>query len=356
MIKKISLINLLLICVLFWTVVFYAVGFSLYTGAAAGLAFYGLAYKFRYHLPQFVLLAGVYVEVWTGELIKQFGIADQLGWMNGIKDYSQYADKNVIHMIDVGVNPDVLLNNTTYPIDVQDLDDGDKTFSLDKWQTKATRVTDDELHGISYDKISLKREQHGIAIIENKMNKAIHALAPAGNTTDTTVLVTTGADDGTGRLMLTRADVVRLKKACDKAKIPLAGRRLVLCPDHVADLLSDTDNNQRFIDQYYNYTTGKIANFYSFEVYEFINNPYYVISAKTKLAYGGTPIDGTHSQASVMFLPAECMMATGTTKMYYSDATINPLTQENLINFRHYFIVLPKKNRAIGAIISGKAA
>lgn len=356
MIRKIALVNLLLICVLFWTVAFYAAGFNLYVGAAAGLAFYGLAYKFRYHLPQFVLLAGVYAEVWTGELIKQFGIADQLGWMNGIKDFSQYADKNVLHMIDVGVNPDVLLNNSTYPIAIQDLADGDVTFSLDKWQTKATRVTDDELHGISYDIISLKREQHGIAIIENKMNKAIHALAPAGDTADTPVLVTTGADDGTGRLMLTRADIVRLKKACDKAKIPQSGRRLVLCSDHVSDLLSDTANLQRFIDQYYNYSTGKIANLFGFEIYEFINCPYYVISASTKLAYGATPVSGTHSQASVMFLPAEAMMATGTTKMYYSDATINPLTQENLINFRHYFITLPKKNRAIGAILSGKAA
>lgn len=353
MIRKIALINVLIISVLFWTISFYAVGLNPFAGVAVGVLFFALAYKYRYHLPQAVFLAGVYVEVWTGELVRQFGVADQLGWMEGIRDYSQYAENNVIHLVDVGVDPDVLINNTAYPIDIQDLGDGDITISLDKYQTKATRVTDDELHAITYDKIALKREQHGTAIITVKSNKAIHAMSPAANTANTPVLVTTGLDDGTGRLRLIRNDIVALKKAFDDAKIPMAGRRLVLCHEHVQDLLL---TDQKFADQYYNYTTGKISNLFGFEIFEYVNNPFYVIAAKTKLAFGGTPVVGTHSQASVAFVPSEMFKATGITKMYYSDAAISPLTQENLINFRHYFITLPKKNRAIGAIISDKAA
>ena len=42
----------------------------------------------------------------------------------------------------------------------------------------------------------------------------------------------------------------------------------------------------------------------------------------------------------------------GSTKMYYSEARTNPQTQESLVNFRHHYIVLPKKLEAFGAIYS----
>lgn len=38
--------------------------------------------------------------------------------------------------------------------------------------------------------------------------------------------------------------------------------------------------------------------------------------------------------------------------MYYRDAVTNPDYQQNEVNFRHYYIVLPKKMEAIGAIYS----
>ena len=38
--------------------------------------------------------------------------------------------------------------------------------------------------------------------------------------------------------------------------------------------------------------------------------------------------------------------------MYYKDAATNPDNQANEVNFRHYYVVLPKKNEAIGAIYS----
>ena len=77
--------------------------------------------------------------------------------------------------------------------------------------------------------------------------------------------------DGT-RKRITRQDIIALKDKFDKLKVPTAGRRLVLCTDHVNDLLLQ---EQKFADQYYNYQTGKIANLYGFEVYEFVGNPYY---------------------------------------------------------------------------------
>jgi hypothetical protein len=299
------------------------------------------------------LRAGIYTEVWTGEMIKAFrNSIESLGWLNKIRSYDQYAENDVIHFVDIGVDPTVIINNSTYPIDIENLTDVDKTISLDKYQTKATRITDDELYAISYDKMASVIERHKESILEKKYAKALHALAPAADTANTPVLLTTGAAsaDGTHKI-ITRADIIALKKKFDDQKIPVAGRVLVLCMEHINDLLL---SEQKFVEQYYNYASGKIANLYGFEIYEYADSPYYTVSTKAKLAFGAVPA-GTDKQASVAFYAPRMMKATGSTDAYLSEAKNNPTTQENLANFRHYFICLPLKNEAIGAIVSDAA-
>ena len=238
-------------------------------------------------MPSGATFAGVLVEVWTGEMVKKLRTGDKATFLEGIPDYSQYAENDVIHLVDIGADPDVLVNNTTYPIDVQKLEDGDIALKLDKFQTTATPITDDELYALSYDKMQSVKDRHGDAILENKFAKAIHALAPDENAGKTPVLKTTGDfSDGTfGRRMLTRKDIIRLKDKFDKAKIPAQGRRLVLCTDHVNDLL---ESDQKFANQYYNYTTGKIANMYGFEVHEYVANPYFKTADGKKIGFGIT--------------------------------------------------------------------
>jgi hypothetical protein len=317
---------------------------------AGGLALNGVALLSPLFSPNNSLCAGLYTEVWTGEMIKAFRASmESVGWINRIRSYDQYAENDVIHFVHIGGDPTVLLNNTTYPIGVESLADADKAISLDKYQTKATAITDDELYAISYDKMSSVIERHKEAMLDTKYRKALHALAPAGHTTETPVLLTSGAKsaDGTRHAIL-REDIIALKKSFDKLKIPTQGRILVLCSDHVNDLL---ENDQKFADQYYNYTTGKISNLYGFEIYEYIDCPYYTVSTKVKLAWGAT-VATTARQASVAFYAPRMMKATGSTTAYLSEAKSDPLNQQNLLNYRHYFICLPLKDEAIGAIVS----
>ena len=295
--------------------------------------------------------AGVYTEVWTGEMIKAFRTSiESIGWLHKIRSYDQYAQNDVIHFVHIGGDPTVLINNTTYPIGIENLTDADRAISLDKYQTKASRITDDELYAISYDKMASVIERHKESIEQKKYAKALDALAPAGDTTSTPVILTTGANSTDGlRKTATRADIIALKAKFDAQKVPVAGRVLVLCPDHVNDLLQ---NDQKFTEQYYNYQSGKISNLYGFEVYEYSASPCYTVSTKAKLAFGAAPSAGTDRQAYVAFYAPRMMRATGTTAAYLSGAKSNPETQENLVNFRHYFICLPLKNEAIGAILS----
>lgn len=296
--------------------------------------------------PKGAALEGVYTEVWTGELVKQLRGGMTASFLDGVSDYSAAVNNEVVHLVDVGGDPDVLINNTTYPIAAQELEDGDIALGLDKFQTKKTAVSDDQLFAISYDKMGSVIERHGDAITIAKFKKAAHALAPNSNTAKTPVVPTSGDADN-GRKKCTRKDIIALKRKLDALQVPTAGRRLVLCSDHVNDLLED---DQKFRDQYYNYTTGKIANMYGFEVYEFENCPYFTKEG-TKVPFKNSP-SGTDHQASFCFYTKRVFRAQGSTKMYYRDAQTNPDYQQNEVNFRHYYIVLPKKMEAIGAIYS----
>jgi len=296
------------------------------------------------------LRAGVYTEIWTGELVKHLRRGLEATFLDGIPYSSSIVNNDVIHLVEVGVDPDVLINNTTYPIPLQALDDKDIAIKLDKFQTKVTPITDDELYALSYDKMARVKESHGNSINDSKFAKAAHALCAQKNTATTPVLKTTGEKDPvTGRLKMTANDLLNLKRALDKLKVPAQGRRLVLCSEHANDLL---EVSQVFKEQYnINRNDGTVGRLYGFDIYEFGNNPLYT-TAGVKKDVGATAEAGEF-QCSFAFYTQRVFKATGSTKMYYSEAATDPEYQRNKINFRHYFICMPKKADAGAVMMSG---
>ena len=296
------------------------------------------------------LRVGVYTEIWTGELVKHLRRGLEATFLDGIPDSSSIVNNDVIHLVEVGIDPDVLINNTTYPIPLQALDDKDIAIKLDKFQTKATPITDDELYALSYDKMARVKESHGNSINDGKFAKAAHALCANEDTATTPVLKTTGKRDPvTGRLKMTATDLLNLKRALDKLKVPAQGRRLVLCSDHANDLL---EVSQVFKEQYnINRNDGTVGRLYGFDIYEFANNPIYTTAGKKK-DVGASAATGEF-QCSFAFYVQRVFKATGSTKMYYSEASTDPQNQRSLINFRHYFICMPKKTDAGAVMMSG---
>lgn len=327
-----------------------AVGVSPVAGAVGANA---LAAVMGGVFPSSALCAGVLKEIWTGEMVKALRGYMEGTWLDGIPDSSSLVNNDVIHLVEVGVDPDVLVNNTTYPIALQSLDDADIAISLDKFQTKVTPITDDELYALSYDKIARVKESHSNAINDAKFAKAAHALCASANTAKTPVLTTSGDRDATsGRLKLTVKDLVAMKRALDNLKVPADNRRLVLCPDHVNDLL---EADQNFKEQYnINRTDGKVGKLYGFDIYEFGNNPLYT-TAGAKKDVGATAETGEF-QCSFAFYTKRVFKATGSTKMYWSAAENDPEYQRNKVNFRHHFICMPKKADAGVVMASGYKA
>ena len=230
------------------------------TPVVGALAANGVALLAGGFMPANALHAGVLTEIWTGEMIKAFRTApESLGWYDRIRSYDQYVENDVIHFTEIGGDPKVLVNNTTYPLNITSLDDADKPVSLDKFDTEATPVTDDELHAVSYDKMASVQERHREALKEKKREKAIHAIAPdKAEAGKTIVLRTTGEKDAaTLRKRMVPADLIALKAAFDNMGTPAKDRILVLCSDHANDLLLV---DQKFREQYnINQTEGKMA-------------------------------------------------------------------------------------------------
>ena len=322
-------------------------GFSVAAGVA-GMNGIGLAMSFI-PMPSGIR-AGVYVEVWTGKVIERFTHAEEGTFLDGVPDFSDKAENDVIHLVDVMGSPEVLIDNTTYTLEIQNLEDWDVAIKLSKFETKPTRVTDDELHALSYDKIATAKNLHGDSLGESRLDKAMHAFAPVEHTAETPVLMTTGPIVN-GRHRLIREDMINLKTQLDNLKIPKKNRRLVLCNDHINDLLvADKD----FRSVYTNHTTGTIGKMYGFDIYEYVNCPLFT-QEKKKKAFGAVAADGDF-EASVFFYVTRMFKAKGTTKMYYSDAITDPVNKQNLVSFTTRFVALPqKRERACGAIVSEKA-
>jgi hypothetical protein len=269
--------------------------------------------------------------------------------LDGVPDFSQYTENDVIHLVDMQGDPTVLIDNTTYPLQIENLGQEDVAINLHKFETKPTRITDDELHAISFDKIKAVKDRHGNKLSESRLDKAIHAFAPVGDTENTPVVFTSGsADEEMMRVRLVRKDILVLKNKLDKLKIPKKGRRLVLCSDHVNDLL---DADQKFKDQYYNYESGSIGKMYGFDIYEYSACPLFGQN-KSRVSFGAVPTAGQF-EASVFFYVPRMAKVNGSTKMYYSDAKTDPVNKQNLVSFTNRFVAIPqKREKSVGAIVS----
>lgn len=289
-------------------------------------------------------------EVWSARVIQLLTTQDVAPWLDGIPELDvdvtvmgegSAGEANLIHLPIETFQPEVLINNSTYPIAVQEFTDTEVIIKLDKYQTLATSLSDDQIIGASYSRIDSATRGHRTVINSSKYRKAIHAQAPASNTDKTPVVKLA---DYSGDVYKA---IVALKDKLDDQEVPDEGRRLVLSTKHYNALL---DKESRFSNLLANINTGKVAPVIAgFEIFSYVGNPRYT-EAGVKKAFNAVK-ESTDKIASVAFHKDNVAKKTGMTKQYFSKASEAPTTQTNLLNYRHYFIALPAKNEMIGAII-----
>src|SRR5690554_4774618 len=202
-------------------------------------------------------MPALYPELWRTRVAKLLSFTDSAPWLDDIEEIDteviemgsgSASEQNLIHIPLENFDVEVLLNNSSYPLAEQAFTDDEAVVKLDKWETKVTTLSDDQVMGASYKRIDNITRPHTRALLENKFTKAIHALAHA-------------------------------------AKMSKVDRRLVLSSDHWNDLLLDRD---RFANQLNNIAKGEVApKIAGFKIYQYDTNPYFHddTSTLTKTAY-----------------------------------------------------------------------
>lgn len=285
-------------------------------------------------------------QVWINQ-IKE-GFYPDRSFLSKVIDLTGDVNNDILHFPSAGIDPNVLINNTTYPIAIVGREDQDNEIPLDKFETENTLVRRPDAIEYSYDKLESVIRQHRSTLQASTARKAIHAFAPSEDTNDTPLVLTTGATVG-GRKRMTFDDLLTLKERFDNALIPLEDRYIVLHPSHVSDLLRE---DVKLFKELTDIKDGEPIRFAGFGCFHFPYMPTYQASGGNyeKVAFADQQ---TQQFASVAFYKHEVMKADGEIYMYarYDD----PEERGTIVGFDKRFIAMPIRNKGIGAIISATA-
>lgn len=284
-------------------------------------------------------------EVWINQVMEGFYPDDS--FLQKAKDLSEFVENDRLHIASAGIDPKVLINNTTYPIKTVEREDEDCEIILDKFETENTIVRRPDAIEYSYDKLESVIGQHRATLRKSVAMKAIHAFAPAVDTADTPVIQTSGLATN-GRKRLTFADILALKERFDDADVPLADRYIVLHPKHVTDLLLQ---DMELFKNLTEIKDGKPFNFAGFGFYSFAQMPVYTVEegVLTKLPFNAVKPENAQF-ASVAFYAEEVMKADGEIYMYSKED--DPGERATIVGFDKRFVALPIRGKGVGAIVS----
>ncbi len=291
-------------------------------------------------------MAGILKEIWTKQLLKNF--YPDTSFLNFVADLSPLVDNNQINLAEAGVDPDVLINNNTYPIDIVKDNPTPISIELDRFETKNSLVRRPEYVQFSFDQLEGVIYGHRQSLRTSTARKAAHAYAPASNSAYTPVIATSG-NTVAGKKQIAISDILALKKRYDDLDYPNDKRYLVLCPDHVNNLIEQDLKAFKDITDFVN---GEPKRFAGFNMLTFTKNPIYNASTLVKKPFGAAAV-GTDGVCSFSFYSDEVMKADGDVYMYLTKD--DPAQRASIIGFDKRFVAVPYRNKGIGAIVTALA-
>ncbi len=285
-----------------------------------------------------MLFAGVQKEIWTDIIMEGFYPKDDfLSWS---RDMSELVEFNTLNLAEAGVDPDVLIDNTTYPITAATRTDAAKTIVLRTLDTESTIVRNIEAMESSYNKMESVVRGHRNALRKASIQLAAHYWAPQADGAFTPVIAATGDSNGT-RKVLTFEDILSIRARLTAIDADLNAFALMLNPLHEADLMAQDLKLYKEV-----IVAGKIFGF-SF----FVNSqtPRFNSSTGAKVAFQAVGAV-TDTIASILWSRDEVMKADGSLEIFakYRD----PDQKGDVFNFQKRFVALPFRSKMQAAIYS----
>lgn len=226
----------------------------------------------------------------------------------------------------------------------------------DKLDTDPTKVDDAEIRSLQFDKRAAVRMKHAEAWKLGYRNYIMQKLAPAADATGMPVLRTTGADVS-GRKKLTYADMIQFWSVIEGLNLPNRGAyNLILCREHIQDLIDDRANTNNYRDIGIDPATGKLTRFYSLKLHENNYNPKYAADGTLKAL--GAAAAGTDKNASTFFYAPNAVSHIDKVKILYKPEHEDTTSADPTSEFRlqAYALVDKVQDYGFGAIVSGNGA
>lgn len=300
--------------------------------------------------PKGSLLAGVNKEIWTN-IIKE-GFYPDGSWLKELTDMTMWVEFNTINLAEAGVEPAVLVNNTSFPIATAPRTDTAIPIPLETYDTENVVVRNVEEIEASYDKTASVVSQGKNAMQLTLQKRGAYNIGPAANTATTPVFLTTGADDGTGRKRATGNDFLKLATAFHLQDFG-PDRILLMHAKHLEDLTVDPNLGDFLKAQLISLKDFGVAQIYGFKVYNWSKMPAYVRATKAKKAYGAAVTSADSDVVSIVYLKSECMIADGTIELFLKEK--DPDTRGDVFGFQKRAKIMPIRTKGQGALVSDAA-
>jgi hypothetical protein len=279
---------------------------------------------------------GLAPEVWI-PLVKE-DFYPQNSFLNGANDMSVLVNYDKINFAEAGADPNVMKNNTTYPISATVASDTAKEITLDFYDTDSTVVRNAVAIELSYDQRTLYANKHKKALMKRIGRDAAFAYAPTQNdSANFNTVLNLGNSDS-----IIDA-IIDLETAYNEFDDDGMDRNLVLCPKHLSAIAKEDKALYKSVMA----EVGK--EFYGFKIWKYSKNPIYIASSGVKAAFGAAFVSGTHKLASFSFLGNEVMKALGTTEMF--STLKDPANKGDIFNFQQRALVSSLRGKYSGAIL-----
>lgn len=275
-------------------------------------------------------------------MIKE-GFVPNTSFLSRSVDMSEHVENNKINLAEAGMDPNVLVDNTVFPVPSAQRADIPLELVLHTFDTENTIVRNIEEKESSYGKMESVTRSHRNSLRRKTAAFAAYNWAPTKASELTPVIATSGPVNPSGLKALSFQDILTMRAAFTNMEVPEESLVLVLNGIHQADLMAE--DMKLYKDMI---SGGKI-----FGVSYFVTSllPYYNTATGQKLAYGAAAGE-TDTRASIMYCDTEVMRAQGDVEVFatYKD----PKERGDILGFQQRFTALPIRGKYLGAIYSGK--
>jgi hypothetical protein len=299
-------------------------------------------------LQRNLLFAGILREIWISQIMEKF--YPNNSFLNRAQDMDGDVNNNTINLADAGIDPNVLVNNTSYPVAIVERDDAALALGLKYLDTENTVVRNAIKKQQAYNQMESVIRGHRNSLMAKCANLAAWNWAPQQDGAFQAVKQTSGDDNGSGVKRFKIADLIAQQTVMNLLNVPDDGRVAILNPKHLNDILVEDVAYQKV---FANTALGKLPQLYGFDIIVSNHTPKFNSTTGQKTAYGS--VDAvTDAPASIFYHQDEVMKAQGTMDMF--SRLNDPEARGDIIGFQMFFIGLSIRSKYSSATYSGNVA